>query len=1334
MTIDQLAAFLPLDRRRALSGREELPSEFIGSALLADISGFTPLTEALASVLGPRRGAEELSRLLDTVYTALVARVHHFGGSVASFIGDALVGVFPNDDGLRALACGLQMQRTMATFRSFPAPHGGRITLSMKASVSAGPMRRFVVGDPTIQRLDVLAGATVDRAGAVERVAERGEVVASPEVARRLRRHLFASSWRGRTAVVEGLRIHVEPDPVDMFTDGLTAERLRPFLLGPVVQRIEGGEGGYLSELRSIAVVFARFGGIDYDGDDSAGGHLDAYARWVQRIARDYGGHLLLITTADKGSHLYVVFGALEAHEDDEERAIATATQLVELPPELGFITQTQVGVARGRARVGAYGAETRRTYGAIGDAVNLAARLMEAAPPGEVRCCGGVAEGAGGRWTFERLAQLQLKGKAEPQPVYRPRAARRGERRLPPNRLVGRRSELDILEAALNEARAGTRRIVIIEGEAGIGKSCLAEELRRRAVDAGFVVLAGAADGLERHVPYRAWRRILAGALALDTEEPRENQRRRLLARLDRLGPSTQQRAPLLNDILDLGLPESRLTLGYDAQVRHESLAALVAALLFDAAGSRPLALFVEDTHWLDSSSAELAESVARSAVGRRVLLVVTRRPADELAGPGRAALGRLQGAETLSLGPLPAEETVRLAADRIGLAAERLPEQLVSLLAERAEGHPFFAVELIGALRDEGLLRVAGGVCTVVDDGSLRDRVPDTMEGVVLSRIDRLPVDEQLTLRVASVLGRSFRVRPLGDVHPARPGADELHGQLDHTCRRRLTVQEREEPEAEYAFHHVVTQRVAYETLLHAQRRRLHRDVARWYESAYADRLEPHLPLLVIHWQRAGHPEKELSYCKLAGEQAAARHADVEAEMYLSQAIERCDELDPADRVDRRVELLLWRARLRGLLGRVEGEREDLGRVERLLDRSADHERRNEWLLQCSDHERRCGRFDDAERRAEQALAAAAGPEAATRRARALVHIGHALEGAGRYTEAVPFVERALASFQNAERRGGEASCLKLLGVISARLGELPTAMERFEAAQKLVAVLGDRKAEADLLGNLGALSYYLGDYERCIEHTRRAESLFDEMGNRIGSAKCLTNLGNSYTALGAYAEGLQAHRQALDLYRQMEDASGSADSLCNVGLAHAALGVGGQPGLTCVVHRRGEALAAAIETTKEALRLYVEIGSRRGEMLCRFNLGVVLLCLGEGEAAEGELEEALRLSRAMEHHASVRWTASTMARAALLRDDIALAVARSGDAMVGLGDETPPESIEMHFTHHRVLAAAGRQRDAAWHLERARELARQEASRIRDASLRERFVATHHELLER
>lgn len=277
-------AYIPIDRRFALAHGEVLPERTHGAALFADISGFTPLTDALVRSLGPQRGADELPRQLNHVYDALIAEVDRNHGSVIGFSGDAITCWFDGDDGQRAVACGFAMQAAMQRFAAVPIPDGTTVALSIKVAIASGPVRRFLVGDPKIQLLDVLAGKTVQRLAAAEHMARAGEVVLDPETDHALRDRSTVVDRRtdgvldAPFAVLGQLSAGIAPQPWPE-PRRLRRALVRPWLLRPVYERMRGGNGEFLTELRPAVALFLRFGGIDYDADDAASAKLDRYIR-----------------------------------------------------------------------------------------------------------------------------------------------------------------------------------------------------------------------------------------------------------------------------------------------------------------------------------------------------------------------------------------------------------------------------------------------------------------------------------------------------------------------------------------------------------------------------------------------------------------------------------------------------------------------------------------------------------------------------------------------------------------------------------------------------------------------------------------------------------------------------------------------------------------------------------------------------------------------------------------------------------------------------------------------------------------------------------------------
>jgi CheY-like chemotaxis protein len=430
------AAYIPMDRRRALMDGSSLPEKTRGAALFADISGFVPLTAALAEELGPQRGAEELTRQLDRVYGALIDQVHRYGGSIVNFSGDAITCWFDSATsevsardvaGLRAVACALAMQAAMGEFRTVTTPAQTTISLAIKVALVAGPARRLLVGDPQVQHIEALAGHTLDELTVGEQLADRGEILVQAALAAQVEQEIIIGDWRtdensgGRFALVTGLRGDVAPAPwPEALLRELPDEQARPWLLAPVYDMVHSGRGDFLAELRSATCLFLKFDGLDYDQDDRVGAKLDAFVRWVQGVLAHHDGYLVQLTIGDKGSYLLAAFGAPDGPEDHATRAVSAALELQAPPEALVFVTNVQIGLASGQMRAGSYGSAARRAYGVLGDKTNLAARLMQGAD-GRILCDEGVYQAAKADMGFDPLPPIAVKGVAEPVAVYVP-------------------------------------------------------------------------------------------------------------------------------------------------------------------------------------------------------------------------------------------------------------------------------------------------------------------------------------------------------------------------------------------------------------------------------------------------------------------------------------------------------------------------------------------------------------------------------------------------------------------------------------------------------------------------------------------------------------------------------------------------------------------------------------------------------------------------------------------------------------------------------------------------------------------------------------------------
>jgi CheY-like chemotaxis protein/class 3 adenylate cyclase len=439
--------YLPIDRRLALAARRELPSWARGAALFADVSGFTPLTDALVKELGHQRGVEELVRQLNRVFSVLVAEVHAYHGSVTSFGGDAITAWFDENTGdqktppapLRALACALALQEVIRPFAELTTSGGQTISVGIKVIVAAGKVHRFLPGDPGQQVMEALTGRVLDAIAFGDHLALRGEVLAAKELADSLGDQLRHGEERGdeydgneekslehRYVVVEALHTHVPKTPWPELPGGtLRPEQVQAWLPDRVFEQVNAGQSDFLSQLRLATALFLHFAGIDYDGDEQAEEYLDRLTRRVPKTIREQDGQLLDLIIGDKGSYFYAVFGAPVALENDVLRAVTAALELVDNLSDLFFVSDVRIGLTRGLMRAGAYGSNTRRTYSALSDATNNAARLMMAAAEGDILVDNSVYKAASQDFEFEEMPPIQIKGRDERMAIYRPSGPR---------------------------------------------------------------------------------------------------------------------------------------------------------------------------------------------------------------------------------------------------------------------------------------------------------------------------------------------------------------------------------------------------------------------------------------------------------------------------------------------------------------------------------------------------------------------------------------------------------------------------------------------------------------------------------------------------------------------------------------------------------------------------------------------------------------------------------------------------------------------------------------------------------------------------------------------
>jgi len=618
-------------------------------------------------------------------------------------------------------------------------------------------------------------------------------------------------------------------------------------------------------------------------------------------IVERYGG------TVDKfiGDEIMALFGAPLAHENDAERALRAALEMMQAMATInaadGISLGMHIGVNSGTVVTGGLGSEGREQYSVMGDTVNLAARLAEAAPEGDILVGPATRHLTSLLFDFGALPPMTLKGKAEPVAVARLDGARAEARRVRGiaglvSPLVGRDAELSELVAAVHELATGAGGVVAVTGEPGMGKSRLVAEVRQRT-DAEATWIEGRAQSYSENMSYWMARSLLSDFTGVEPDASTAALERALRAALEPLFGRPDAFAdvyPYIARLCDLSLDEAmggRLA-QFSPEALRSNMRRAFAALVTALCAGGPLVLVWEDLHWADPSSLELLETLIPLTMRAPLLLVLAFRPQEgaalewyDRAREAAATGAPLVRARTFALAPLTEMDSRQLVENL--LSVENLPAAARSTILSRAEGNPFFLEELLRSLIDAGLLLVEGdrvGATKTFEDLD----VPDTLQGVIAARIDRLPAADKRTLQAAAVIGRVFQEPVLAWLVKREGVCEHLAAHLAELQRRELV---RRRTELELVFKHAITQDVTYHSLLVSRREELHRVTAQAIEALFPDQLGELSGTLAHHYEKAGEPAKALQYLIVAAERAAATYSNAEAIAYYRAALEAAE-----------------------------------------------------------------------------------------------------------------------------------------------------------------------------------------------------------------------------------------------------------------------------------------------------------------------------------------------------------------------------------------------------------------------------------------------------------
>ena len=840
---------------------------FDGTLVSADISGFTALSERLAG-LG-HEGAEELTDLLNRCFGQMIEACEERGGDIVKFGGDALLVLFTDDDHARRSVAAMERMRSIVA-QGWSTNSVRHVRLGISQGAHSGLFGFSLVDGGHLELL--VGGPAVSRTVDFEAAADRGQILLSPTTA-----SLVPDGWLGRPSadgarplrrgIAEVGSVGLRPLEARRGIDGLDR-----YLATPLIEQVLSNADG---EHRQVAIAFVNAGGTDdlyfAEGPEALHEACQAVADNVREVLRAHPVHLLASDAYSNGTKMILTAGAPVSTDADDDHLLLALHDLFSRPSPLPL----RAGANRGHVYVGDLGSTTRRTFTVMGDAVNLAARLMQKARPGEIVVSASILERA--RTTFHAapLEPFLVKGKSKPIAAALlgdPIGHRRDDGESPEQtgivEFVGRAAELESIDHLACGALEGLGAVVEITGEAGIGKSRLVREALTRRPELTRHAFRG--GQYAKNSPYFVIRVFLRELIAVAESDDPRTVGARLRSWVGSNAPELTSWLPLLAIAVGAEVDTTPEVDRLGEEFRRERLLAVVADAIDVALGDR-VALIAEDVHLFDSASQDVIARLARRAADRAWLVVLVHRGELDL------GLESARRRETIDLEALTADDARRLAevATRIAGSTDHVADaRQIERLADRAGGHPLYLLELLSA----GL------------DSEHDEALPESIESLVTTRIDKLPAQDRVLLREASVAGLVIDTTLIAESfdRPDLVAPDRWHALgdfLEHRGGDR------------FRFRHDLYRAVAYEGLAYRRRRHVHRALGHTLERRHEGDLARVAPLLSTHFDRGRDDDRAWTYSVLAADTSRAGYANDEAVMLYRRALDHAGSAAPAE-----------------------------------------------------------------------------------------------------------------------------------------------------------------------------------------------------------------------------------------------------------------------------------------------------------------------------------------------------------------------------------------------------------------------------------------------------
>ena len=1153
-----LASYLPVTFVRQILDEGNLPSAGVpqgvdAATLFADVSGFTAMSEELATD-GPR-GAEELTRVLEVTFTAMVDVIHDLGGSISHYYGDAMSVYFPDDDGVaaqRALACAQEIQQLMSAslgraVTNRPANKNPIFELTVKLGLGYGRCQSLIVGDPYDSMEFVLTGAGVDDATNAEKEAISGQIIAS--------RTILEKAGLSANADFVLFDQAIERPPTkpllnwDDYTDTAVIALIpliQPFIHDALIHRFTSAGVAGLAEHRPATSIFLQ---VDFAGDDDdtsaietlhMGQQLQDYYTWVVSVINRFSNdnaRLNRVLTGDKGNQLHIIFGAPVAPDAPEQAARCALALIAEQPD---FVASQRLGLTVGKVFAGLVGCAQRQEYTLQGAIVNLAARLMQHSETGMLLMDPATVARVGSKFETIPLPPRKLKGFQEPvilHQVVSEVESTQIETYLTNwvDTIVNREDEQQLLLSIFAKAQNGRGGVAALSGPTGVGKSHLLAIGVRSWLEQGGVGWMGVCYQHLSETPYAPWRDVWHEMFGLTPSMDVAEQVTAVLEKTKQLAPTYTDDAGLWREALGLPIPQTDLIAEMAPEARQARLFALVRACLRAVAQKRPLLIVFEDLQWADQATLSLLDDLASFIEEEPICIVMTHHPVENF----KLEMFDNPAFSSIQLGDLTSNYARELLTQLVGTA--ELPLAVEQHLGMRGRDgsdspvNPLFLGEAVNVMVESGVLTVDEQV--KVDEILLSQlQVPDTIHGLLLERLDRLSPSGRDLLQVASVIGRQFELEPLRAISnkTAEPLVHDLLSELSSAEMTRLVTAD---PDWIYLFRHAMTHEVAYESMPYIRRQNLHALVANWLVDYYKANLKPYYALIAYHYGRAADHENGLKYALLAADEAKAVFANQEAVELYTLAEGHLSHFNLDDHWETAVHLYLSRAESLRFLGDFSTAITDSEQAVQLAEDNQNLEKMAQSINLLAELKCRQADFDETIQLTSKLITSNKTDISQTELARAYQWSGMAYASKGEYENALEYLfnaEELCLDGQNNERLARILETIAFVYFSQKHLDRALEAMERSIALSRNVSIPAN---VASALSNVSLIQVQLGKPKDALASIEDAINIIQDRSKNF-LARLIGNRAEILAYLGNYELADSSYDEAIKLLLKMDD----------------------------------------------------------------------------------------------------------------------------------------------------------------------------------------------------